>query len=287
MHLAWFRPLWVLCTLAQLLLAYDIGKDVTPGALGILLDLSLARSWPQNWPNDKGGPNNVAKRSWVFSSHLIFKEPTDRDHISDEQLTSIAIDAFKEMQLLWGPDNYDIPAKGQPTVMTALAYGNEIILSSSQRGHTSFSYGEPNWRKNKDTSHRERRPRANRVLDYLDLCEKLFMDATIDMERTGAERERHRTKGKCGEQLAAHAYYRIHQDDDADLTEEFGRVTTVQVHRPRNGQVNMGIHAIDPCNTVPPPLNPLEDPDGEKVVSKHSARLPSSPSPVVPCGFGT
>ncbi|KAF6833211.1 hypothetical protein CPLU01_05730 [Colletotrichum plurivorum] len=245
------HPLLVLCaifSLLQLLVAYDIGKDVEPGPLGVLLDVSLARSWPlDNWPEDKGGRNSIPKRSWVFSSHLVFNQPTDRAHISDEQLTSIAIDAFKEMEQLWTPEGYDIGKEGRPSVMTALAYGNEIILSSSQKGRVSFSYGDPQWQ-NPSGAVGEGRPRANRVLNYLDLCEQMFLDRTIDIDRTEV---RHRTGAKCGEELAAHAYYRIHQDNDADLSNEHGRVTTVQRDLQSDQNLNKGIHAIDPCNTTP------------------------------------
>ncbi|KAK1580596.1 uncharacterized protein LY79DRAFT_661048 [Colletotrichum navitas] len=234
------RPLWVLClilSLAHLLCAWDVSTEHTPGRLGIQLDFSLFRSWPSDNNGAGTGKDKAgAKRSFVFSSRLKFKQATDVTHISDKQLTSLAIEAYKEMEALEEPNKYDISKYIRPTVITALAYGDEIILSSSQKGQTSFSYGDPD--------HPDSRPRANRVKQQLDLCQQTFMHNVPEADRN---KDRHRNNGQCGEQLVAHAFYNIHPEPDADLSKMNARVTTVQ--RGVGDNTGRGIFAIDPCNT--------------------------------------
>ncbi|KAK1994045.1 hypothetical protein LX36DRAFT_224470 [Colletotrichum falcatum] len=233
------HPFWVLClvlSLSHLLCAWDVSTEHTPGRLGIQLDFSLFRSWPpDNNGAEKGGKNAAAKRSIVFSSRLKFKQATDEAHISDKQLTSLASDAYKEMEELIEQSKYDIHTNNRPSVMTALAFGDEIILSSSQKGKTSFSYGEPD--------QPDSRPRANKVKQILDLCQQTFMHSVPEADR---KENQHRHGGKCGEQLVAHAFYKTHPELEADLSKTNGRVTTVQkdIKDPSRGVV-----AIDPCNT--------------------------------------
>ncbi|KAK1961674.1 hypothetical protein LY78DRAFT_286838 [Colletotrichum sublineola] len=239
------RTVWVLyliLSLAHLLCAWDVSTEHTPGRLGIQLDFSLFRSWPPNNNGaETGGKGAGKKRSFVFSSRLKFKQATDVAHISDKQLTSLAIEAYKEMEALCGDTKYNIALENRPSVITAMAYDDEIILSSSQRGSTSFSYGDPD--------HPDSRPRANIVKQQLDLCQQTFMHNIPEADR---QKVQHRNNGQCGEQLVAHAFYNTHPEPDADLGRVNGRVTTVQKSGSR------GIIAIDPCNT-PKPEDPTYD----------------------------
>ncbi|KAK2029624.1 hypothetical protein LX32DRAFT_350939 [Colletotrichum zoysiae] len=240
-HLAYkSNPFWVLClllSLAHLLYAWDVSTEYTPGRLGIQLDFSLFRSWPpDNLGADKGGPKAGSKRAIAFSTRLKFEQPTDVTHISDKQLTSLAIEAYIEMEALVGEEKYNFGRNNKPSVMTAMAYGDEIILSSSQKGKTSFSYGDPD--------HPESRPRANMVKRHLDLCQQTFMHNVPEANRAN---DKHRNNGQCGEQLVAHAFYSVHPETDADLSRMNARVTTVQ--RAHEDNEYNGVIAIDPCNT--------------------------------------
>ncbi|KAK2007906.1 hypothetical protein LZ32DRAFT_665935 [Colletotrichum eremochloae] len=243
------RPFWIIyliLSLTQLLCAWDVSTEHTPGRLGVQLDFSLFHSWPpDNDGAETGGKAAGRKRSFVFSSRLKFKQATDVTHISDKQLTSLAIEAYKEMEALCGKTKYNIVSENMPSVMTAMAYDDEIILSSSQRGKTSFSYGDPD--------HPDSRPRANIVKQQLDLCQQTFMHNAPEADRT---KDQHRHNGQCGEQLVAHAFYKIHPEPDADLSKRNGRVTTV--HKSGGKQAGRGVIAMDPCNT-PNPDNANDD----------------------------
>jgi hypothetical protein len=80
-----------------------------------------------------------------------------------------------------------VRSKGKtPLAMSILAWGNEIILSSSQKGQQSFSYDGP------DTP----------VKRSLQLSQATW----VRESRTSAD-VLHRREGKCGEGMAAHLYY--------------------------------------------------------------------------------
>ncbi|KAL2131056.1 hypothetical protein VTI74DRAFT_5595 [Chaetomium olivicolor] len=71
--------------------------------------------------------------------------------------------------------------------MSILAWGNEIILTSSQKGSQSFSYNGP------DTP----------LQRSLQLCQ-----AVVWQDVTGAVGV-HKNQGKCGEEMAVHLYYKL------------------------------------------------------------------------------
>ncbi|KAI0403814.1 hypothetical protein F4802DRAFT_279354 [Xylaria palmicola] len=87
-----------------------------------------------------------------------------------------------------------------------LAWGNEIILASSQKGKNYFSY------EYKQTP----------VLGSLELCQIIWRD---DGPGGGTTDEKHRTEGKCGEPMAAHLYYSL--DATTPLSKQQARVATV------------------------------------------------------------
>ncbi|KAL7822320.1 hypothetical protein V8C26DRAFT_295564 [Trichoderma gracile] len=103
---------------------------------------------------------------------------------TDGQLAQMLTEAWTEM----GADGeqYDLGATRLPSVMTFFAFGNEVILSSSQKG-PSFTYEYSN----------------SPVKESLALCMAVWK------EQTGEEK-RHGRGGSCGEIMCAHQYYQLH-----------------------------------------------------------------------------
>ncbi|KAL6229676.1 hypothetical protein BDW75DRAFT_90837 [Aspergillus navahoensis] len=176
--------LGTLSTFSDVLNAYDLSNRLEPtGPLGVTLDYSLAINWPQ--PIDPS--DSSSRRHWAFSSHLVFKNTVDQ--ITDAQLWQIARDAATEMEA--DAEQYQISKKRTPNAMGVLAWGNDIILASSQVGQSSFTYDY----------------KSTPVLESLKLCQMVWRDnAPFYSEETHGT---HRTKGKCAEQLSAHMYYYI------------------------------------------------------------------------------
>ncbi|EEP82611.1 predicted protein [Uncinocarpus reesii 1704] len=165
--------------LSDVLLAYDISKKLAPqGPLGVTLDRSVAINFPkENDPKD-----DTVYRSWLFSTHLKFKDPVSE--ISDGQLWQIARDAVDEM--IKDVEQYGISARSVPNALAVLAWDHEIILSSSQKGGASFTYDYGD----------------SPVLESLRLCQAIWKDDGP----FGNDKE-HRTGASCAEPMAAHLYY--------------------------------------------------------------------------------
>ncbi|KAK2761655.1 hypothetical protein FQN54_001483 [Arachnomyces sp. PD_36] len=173
----------VFSTFGPVLGAYNITRKLKPqGPLGVRLDHSLALSWPQ--PQDKHR-NDIA-RNWLYSTHLVFNKPVE-DSISGRQLWKIARDAVDEMVV--ERQRYGISEGAQPNALAILAWGNQIIISSTQKGSPSFSYGY---------YHTE-------VLESLNICHKVWADVT----QSKGEIKGHKGTGRCAEPMAAHLYYSL------------------------------------------------------------------------------
>ncbi|RYP45986.1 hypothetical protein DL768_007736 [Monosporascus sp. mg162] len=205
---------------------YDLSKPLKPrGPLGVTLDYSLATAWPE--PRDP--KDNKVFRNWVWTSHIQFKNPVSE--ITDRQIWQIARDAWDEVQI--DREQYGISDRSKPGAMTVLAWGNEMILASSQKGTSSFTY------KYKNTP----------VLETLELCQIVWREHGPGGGETDKQ---HRTEGKCGELMAAHLYYS--QDATVALAQRNARVATV-VEKGRE------VKNEDPCgdpnqvskNRRPPP----------------------------------
>lgn len=147
--------------------------------LGLTLDYSLAQ-----WTPD-GNRNARSPRNYCFTSHITFNGPVSQ--ITDGQLWKIAFTGYDYIEA--DMSQYQVGKKFKPGALTILAWGNEIILASSQKGSNSFTYqsGEP-----------------NKVLKILQMCQ-----ATYLKDYTAGTAREHRTQGKCGEEMAAHMYYRL------------------------------------------------------------------------------
>lgn len=175
--------LLVICLFSSFLDAsFDLSTERPgQGALGMSLDYALAKQGPglNKDPDVQGRMFPFT----VFSSYITFKSEVTPEHITNGQLIKIALDAYDEM-VNNAVDQYRArnALRDIPGVVTAVAFGNELILSSSQKGALSFTYDFGN----------------NPVRRSLRTC-------------IATTRE-HRTKGKCGEQLAAHLYYIAHPE---------------------------------------------------------------------------
>lgn len=102
--------------------------------MGITLDYSLAIARP-NLPTPPGrGKQNA--RMVLFSSHLTFND--DVSSITDGQLTQMALDAYNE--IAGARTQYGLNRDTQPGALSVMAFDKEIILASSQKGKTSFTY---------------------------------------------------------------------------------------------------------------------------------------------------
>ena len=69
-----------------------------------------------------------------------------------------------------------------------LAFGNEIIMASSQKGKQSFVYDYP----------------ESEVKRNLEMCQALWSEYGPG---TASDDGGHRTSGKCAEEMAVHLYY--------------------------------------------------------------------------------
>lgn len=199
-----FPPLALLllviwCAFSTVLGAYDPTTRRKPqGPLGVALDFSFANNWPRELSNS----DTQTPRNWMWSSHITFKYPVSA--ITDGQLWQIATDAYKEIPA--DMNQYGISVnKHQPGALTILAFGNEIILASSQRGQPSYTYNYAN----------------TDVLESLKLCQIIWKDNGPDDSSTDKQ---HANRGQCGEVIAAHLYYSIYT---TPLKERQARIGTV------------------------------------------------------------
>lgn len=168
-----------------------------PNELGITLDYSLAATWPK-------GTTSAAPRNFLWSSHLTFNGPVSQ--ISVAQLWGLAFDAYNYI----GDDldQYGLnPDDEYPRALTVLAWGNEIILASGQKGENSFTY--------------KQRPKTQVTLS-LERCHATYLLHHPNTKAIG-----HRRKGKCGEQMAAHLYYRAPSTGETSLRDQNARIGTV------------------------------------------------------------
>lgn len=161
---------------------------------------------------------------WVFSTHITFNG--DVEEITDGQLKQMADDAYVEMEadiLQYEPrmDKKKKTPKMLPGVMTILATGNEIFLSSSQKGQVAF-INEVN---------------DSPVKKQMELCMAVWGEFNINPEKPD-----HKNGRKCGEVMVFHQYYQVHPDQDLAQLSPLARAATV--HR-----INGELTVIPPCGT--------------------------------------
>ncbi|KAM7217617.1 hypothetical protein V8F06_007001 [Rhypophila decipiens] len=210
-------PFWLALILASLLpsaLGADFSQNKDPkGPLRVRLDYGLATSWPKN-----DLPVSATKRTYVYSSHLVFRESVDS--ITDEQLWRITTDAHQEM-VRNHKDEFGAPTKICP-------------------GHHSYTYGYG----------------ETPVKKKLELCSLIWG------VNTGIWQPRQRNSGSCGEVMAAHQYYLVHNSgkkEDGLENQKGGRTAAVR--------------------TTPSDLTKAEptDPCASKNLDEHGNPLPELP----------
>ncbi|KAL2812049.1 hypothetical protein BJX63DRAFT_432863 [Aspergillus granulosus] len=152
------------------------------------------------WPEDKIGKGSSGSRNWVYSSRIRFSRfEGEKTRLTDGQLGQIARDAWVEIDA--DMEYYRISKRFKPKAISVLAFPNEIIIVSSQRGQNSFAYDYP----------------QSKVVKTLRLCQAIWRD-TIGVDDT------HGNAGSCGEVMAAHLYYTQHS---MPLSERNARIVTL------------------------------------------------------------
>jgi hypothetical protein len=175
--------------------AYELSERLEPqGDLKVRLDYHLATSWPT--PIDQKGQK--IQRTFLWSSHLKFMEPVSK--ITDAQLWQMVRDGFAEMSAEM--ERYQVRnSKDTPGGMSILAFGNEVILSSTVKGLNSFAYDyEP-----------------SSVKAPLQLCQAVWRDGEDNDQK-------HKNGGSCGEVMVSQLYYTIHDSPLADQNARVGAV---------------------------------------------------------------
>ncbi|UKZ74642.1 hypothetical protein TrVFT333_002312 [Trichoderma virens FT-333] len=170
-------------------------KHDANGPLKVRLDYALAT-------RSKDVAEN--RHQWVFSSHITFEENVEV--ITDGQLLKMAGDAFAEMEadfLQYAPylDKTGKP-KMLPGAMSILAAGNEIFLSSSQKGLSTF---------------------INEVAGSPVKCQLEICFATWKLKHPETD---HKNNRRCGEIMTFHQYYKVHSEKLITLS-PLARLTTV------------------------------------------------------------
>ncbi|KAK4459172.1 hypothetical protein QBC42DRAFT_289823 [Cladorrhinum samala] len=160
---------------------YDLSERKAPvGRFKLALDYGLARENFQavnpDLPNPKPSEANV-----LLSTHITFSRPVN-ELFTDEQLWQISRDAVDEVE--GEVRQYGFKKALIPRATTIMAWGNETIIATSQKGQ-SFTYDST---------------KQTPVLSDLRLCEATIANSD----------PRHRTSGSCGEEMVAHIYYLLY-----------------------------------------------------------------------------
>ena len=207
-----------LLSLCQLLNAADLRQQHDPqGPLGVRLDYELA---------SRSTKDSEKVHQWVFSTHLTFNN--DVAGVTNAQLRKIAEDAYEEMVvdfIQYSPKmEKKIPGKPilLPAVITILAFGNEIILSSSQKGYGAFI----------------NEVAESPVKEKLELCMAVWGEFNINPDKPD-----HKNQRRCGEMMAFHQYYQTHREELSHWDPK-PRATTVH----KNWKEDE-IRIIPPCGT--------------------------------------
>lgn len=113
----------------------------------------------------------------------------------------------------------------QPGVVTILAFGNEIILSSSQKGPAAFI----------------NEVAESPIRQQMELGRAVFIDFNIN---SNPAQQDHRNGRKCGEVTAFHQYYQLHAQPLQERT-PLARAGTVHRIKSEGNQLKL----IDSCGT--------------------------------------
>ncbi|KAF4953315.1 hypothetical protein FGADI_6081 [Fusarium gaditjirri] len=221
--------LFILLLFSQFLDAIDLSvKHPAQGQLKVRLDYGLAT---QPIPGLSESKRKENQHRYLFSSYLVFNEPVSS--ITDGQLRMIAQVAHGEMEKDMQQYKPAFFPKGStkpsylPSVMTIVAFGNEIILSSSQKGRDGFIDEWP----------------QSPVKLALDRCSTLWRERVVNDPGNNADPAAwHKNQAKCGEVNAFHQYYMTHTTAIPEVDPKV-RVTTVV-------KGSKGFSILPPCGTA-------------------------------------
>ncbi|KAK2882543.1 hypothetical protein FQN49_000228 [Arthroderma sp. PD_2] len=145
--------------------------------------------------------NPKGQRTYLFSTHLTFEN--DVADITDAQLWKMAHDAIGEMAA--DIEQYGLREDKQgPRAMGIMAWGREIIITSSQKGKISLFYSKDG--------------QETKVFRSLQACSATWEKVHNTKNTT------HRKKGQCVEVAAAHLFYKLNQGEDENLADHNPRV---------------------------------------------------------------
>ncbi|KAI3588013.1 hypothetical protein IWW34DRAFT_876531 [Fusarium oxysporum f. sp. albedinis] len=221
--------LFILLLLSQFLDAIDLSvKHPAQGQPRVRLDSGLAT---QPIPGVAESDRREDQHRYLWSSYLVFNEPVSS--ITDGQLGMIAQVAHQEMEKDMRQYKPGFFVKGTtkpvylPSVMTIVAFGNEIIFSSSQKGQDGFINEWP----------------QSPVKLALDRCSALWRDRVVNDPGSNADPAAgHENKAKCGEVNSFHQYYMTHTTPISEVDPKV-RVTIVV-------RGNKGFSILAPCGTA-------------------------------------
>lgn len=189
--------------------AIDARTEKPPkGKLGMSLDYQLAKE-----------DEDARRAIYVWSTHLVFNGNVQS--IRDGQLITLLWDARDEF--VEDAQQYEFGPKRWPGAITILAFDNEIIISSSQKG-PSFTY------KYSQTP----------VKELLAQCSAIWQQGAA-----GREEKQHRSQGSCGEIMTAHQYYLTRQNQQGPPLHTQNARTVTLFHNPFTKITDL----IPPCGT--------------------------------------
>ncbi|KAH7138735.1 hypothetical protein B0J11DRAFT_574689 [Dendryphion nanum] len=201
-----------------------------------------------------------------FSSKLTWDNLPNNDVWKDKlgqderKLSRVAKDAYTEMSELYSVKGYHLDPKLRPTVMTAMAVGSNIFLSSSLKGGSFVYHGNDE---------------NNPVWRELRLCQTVLNDrfsgqVPDDLKRNRWNWPRHNNGANCGEIMVLYAFFADRSGDSIgeDLRRKLGdaenelrgahivTVKNTQASEHRKGNLRYTVEPsdktvrFDPCGTA-------------------------------------
>lgn len=216
-------------------------------------NLQVKVDWPlvaNKWPNQSPSVSSLSHH-WVTTSHIkSIPKP-----LSDGQLLQLAMDAYGEMTD--AIKAYGASQDARPSAMTALAFDDEVILASSQKGYGSYSY---------DLEHTP-------VYSALKLCQL----AKVTSQSVGGLGG---NQAMCGQVTALQLYHRQYPGRQ-DFKGRNARIVTVSSQESTEGDKNGNkIGQVKWVDTCPQPVTqggPMTDWGCDKVLGQQRVRKIPSP----------
>ncbi|RMJ16025.1 hypothetical protein BHE90_008711 [Fusarium euwallaceae] len=216
-------------------------------------NLQVKVDWPlvaNKWPNQSPSVSSLSHH-WVTTSHIKSIHTT----LSDGQLLQLAIDAYGEM--VDAIKAYGASQDVRPSAMTALAFDDEVILASSQKGYGSYSF---------DLEHTP-------VYSVLKLCQL----AKVTSETVG---KLGGNQAMCGQVTALQLYHRQYPSRK-DFKGRNARIVTVSSQESTEGNKNGNkVGQVKWVGTCPQPASqggPMADWGCDEALGLQHVRKIASP----------